>query len=112
MNDRDLSRLKLMYDFAKRIERRIDGVSLETFLKNVDVQDAVLFAIGHIGECANEMSNETKELYYDIAWQPLIGIRNRVFHSYGDVDMRIVYKAAAEHTTLLIEQLEAIGGVL
>ena len=111
MNDRDLSHLRSMYDFANRIKRRINGVSLQAFLEDEDIQDSVLFAIGHIGECASEVSKETQEKHSNIAWYALIGIRNRVFHSYKDVDMQIVYEAAIEHNPQLIKQLEAINGV-
>ena len=49
MNDRDFAHFESMYKFAKRIQRRIEGVSLETFLVDDDLQDSVLYAIGHIG---------------------------------------------------------------
>jgi len=37
-------------------------------------------------------------------------ICNRVFHSYGDIDMTIVYEAALDHTPMLVKQLEDIFG--
>ena len=110
MNDRDFAYFKNMYKFAKRIQRRIEDTSLETFLADDDLQDSVLYAIGHIGENANAISEETRDKYHDILWNALIGIRNRVFHSYEDVDMSIVYKAVKEHTPKLIEQLQKIIG--
>ena len=112
MKDRDLGYLRYMYEFAKRVERRILGVSLETFLEDIDLQDSVLFAIGHIGEFANKVSDETRDKYHDILWYELVGIRNRIFHSYGDVNMRIVYNAASINTPQLIKQLESIAGVV
>ncbi|MCL2098839.1 MAG: hypothetical protein FWH24_00185 [Oscillospiraceae bacterium] len=39
MNDRDFAYFERMYTFAKRVERRIAGVSLETFLGDEDVQE-------------------------------------------------------------------------
>lgn len=110
MSDRDFAHFKNMYKFAGRVENRISDVSLETFLADEYLQDSILYAIGHIGESANEISEETKAHYHSILWNALIGIRNRVFHSYEDVDMSIVYKAAKEHTPVLIEQLQRILG--
>ena len=114
MNDkvRDLIYLRYMHEFAKRVERRILGVSLEAFLENEDVQDSILFAIGHIGEFANKVSDETRDKYHDILWNELVGIRNRIFHSYGDVNMRIVYNIASINTAQLIRHLESIAGVV
>jgi len=110
MNDKDLSHFKQMHKFAKRVERRIADVSLEVFLEDEDIQDLILYAIGQIGENANEISEEAREKYPDILWNALIGIRNRVFHSYGDIDMQIVYEAATEHIAKLINQLLLILG--
>ena len=110
MNNKDHDRFVWMLKFAKRIERRIAGITLETFLEDEDIQDAVLFAIGHIGEKANSVSEETREAHQDILWSSLIGLRNRIFHSYGDIDMQIVYEVAAEDTPKLIAQLRSIIG--
>jgi uncharacterized protein with HEPN domain len=108
MNAKDLEHFKLMYGFALRVERRISGVSLDEFLGNEDLQDAILYATGQLGENANAISEDEREKHPDILWNAIIGIRNRIFHSYGDVDMRIVYRAAVTHTSELIMQLQAI----
>jgi len=110
MRDRDFTYFERMYEFAKRVERRIAEVSLCTFLEDEDIQDLILYAIGQIGENANAISEEERDRHHDILWNALIGIRNRVFHSYGDIDMRIVYEAAKEHTPKLIAQLQPIIG--
>ena len=110
MRDRDLTYFERMYEFAKRVERRIAEVSLETFLEDEDIQDLILYAIGQIGENASAISEEERDKHHDILWNALIGIRNRVFHSYGDIDMQIVYEAAKEHTPKLIAQLQSIVG--
>jgi uncharacterized protein with HEPN domain len=77
-----------MLEFAKRVKRRIFGVSLDTFLEDEDVQDLILYAIGQIGENANEISEKERDKHHDILWNSLIGIRNRVFHSYGDISVK------------------------
>jgi uncharacterized protein with HEPN domain len=108
MNDKDLSHFKLMLGFAKRVQRRIESVSLDDFFNNEDAQDMILYAIGQVGENANAISEEMRDAHNDILWNAVIGIRNRVFHSYGDVDMRIVYKTAVEHMPKLIVMLQKI----
>ena len=112
MNDRDLTYLQNMYGFAKRVKRRITDVSMTDFLVNEDIQDPVLYAIGQIGENANSVSEETRDKYHDILWNELVGVRNRVFHSYGDINMRIIYNVATTSITQLILQLESIEGVV
>jgi uncharacterized protein with HEPN domain len=108
MTDKDREHLARMLEFSRRIQRRICGVSLEAFIEDSDVQDMVLYAIGQVGENANAVSDDIREAHPDLLWNAVIGIRNRVFHSYGDIDMTLVYEAAVDHTPLLVQQLEKI----
>jgi len=108
MPARDYDHLQRMHEFSKRIMRRIGNVSAEDFLADDDLQDMVLYAIGQVGENASAVSDSTKDAHPEILWNAIIGIRNRVFHSYGDIDMTIVYEAAVGHTPMLIKQLEEI----
>jgi len=95
--------LRRMYEFSRRIIRRIEDVSMKDFLSDYDLQDMVLYAIGQVGENASAISDSTKDAHPEILWNAIIGIRNRVFHSYGDIDMTIVYEAAVGHTPLLVK---------
>jgi len=108
MRDRDYTLLSRMLEFSKRIKRRTLGISITEFLESDDLQDMILYAIGQVGENANAVSDEVRDAYPNILWSAVIGIRNRVFHSYGDIDMTIVYEAIIDHTPLLIQQLEDI----
>ena len=108
MSDKDITHLKQMLDFAQRAHRRISGMSIESFLSNDDLQDMVLYAMGQVGENANAISDETRNKHPELLWGPIIGIRNRIFHSYGHIDMSIVYEAAVEHVPIIITQVETI----
>ena len=108
MNDKDLVHLRLMLDFAQRVARRVSGVSIERFLTDEDLQDMVLYAIGQVGENAHAISDTTREKYHELLWGPIIGIRNRVFHSYGNINMSIVFEAITGHIPVIIRQIEAI----
>ena len=108
MTNKDYEHIKLMLDFAKRVKRRTAGASVAQFLENDDLQDMVLYAMGQIGENANAVSEAARNKHHEVLWDPIIGIRNRVFHSYGDVDMSIVYEAAVGHIPELIKELTKI----
>ena len=108
MNSKDITHLKLMLDFARRAVRRVSGVTIDRFLADQDLQDMVLYAVGQVGENASAISDTTHEKYHELLWGPIIGIRNRVFHSYGDIDMSIVFEAITDHMPVLIEQIETI----
>ena len=108
MTDKDRAYLQRMLEFSRRIQRRVSNTTVEAFLADENLQDMVLYAIGQVGENANAISDDIKEAHPDLLWNAIIGIRNRVFHSYGDIDMTLVYEAAVDHTPLVIRQLERI----
>jgi len=108
MINKDYEHIKLMLDFAGRVKRRISEMSVAQFLENDDLQDMVLYAMGQIGENANAVSDTVRNKYHEVLWSPIIGIRNRVFHSYGNIDMSIVYETAVGHIPELIKELTKI----
>jgi len=97
-----------MLMFARRVDDRIATISLQQFNDDIDKQDLILYPLGQLGENAGSVSKEVREKYHEILWNPIIGIRNRIFHSYESIDMGVVYRAAAENIPALIEQLECI----
>jgi len=108
MTDKDRAYLQRMLEFSRRIQRRVSNTTAEVFLADENLQDMVLYAVGQVGENANAVSDDIKESHPDLLWNAIIGIRNRVFHSYGDIDMTLVYEAAVDHTPFVIRQLEKI----
>ena len=108
MKERDLNSLKNMLMFAEKINSRIENVSLEQFLRDEEKQDLILYPLGQIGENANRVNEELREKCHEILWNPIIGIRNRIFHSYEDINMSVVYQAAIDHIPVLIQQLKKI----
>ena len=108
MNERDVNYVKNMLMFAERVRDRVKQISLEEFITDIDKQDLILYPLGQIGENAGRVSEETRDKFHEILWNPIIGIRNRIFHSYEDIDMRLVYNAAVQHILELIQQLRHV----
>ena len=102
MRDKDRQLLLSILAFANKVERRMTNLSFEAFLENDDIQEAILYALGQMGEKVNHLSAEFREQYPRDEWYGLIGLRNRIFHSYEDITMDIVYKVAKEQTGQLI----------
>ena len=71
MNERDLCSLKNMLMFAERINSRIKNLSLDQFLENVEKQDLILYPLGQLGENANRVSDELRQKYHEILWNPI-----------------------------------------
>jgi len=97
MSKRDL-RLFLMeiLEAIEKIERYIDSLSFEDFVKNEMVVDAVIRNLEIVGEAARNIPEEVRSKYSDIPWKRVVGFRNIVIHGYFDVDLEIVWVIAKE----------------
>ncbi|MCL2605205.1 MAG: DUF86 domain-containing protein [Defluviitaleaceae bacterium] len=108
MSGSDIKYLKNMLKFSEKIMHRIQNISLSQFLDDEEKQDLILYPLGQLGENANRVSEAFRDEYSEILWNPVIGVRNRVFHSYGDINMEVIYEIATENIPLLVKQLQRI----
>jgi uncharacterized protein with HEPN domain len=75
---------------VQAIESYITGQSLEAFLKDAKTQDAVLRRFFVAGEAAAHLTPETCAVFPGIPVNKIVGVRNRVVHDYGNVDLEII----------------------
>ena len=61
-----------------------------------------------IGEAANKVSPEFRQAHPQIAWDDMIGMRNRLIHAYFEVNLNIVWRTVNEELPPLIVALEPI----
>lgn len=52
-----------------------------------------MFRFIQISEYIKKLSIEFKESHNNIPWISIIGLRNRIVHEYGNIDLNIVYEA-------------------
>ncbi len=53
--------------------------------------DSMMFRLIQISENAKKLTDEYKECHSQIPWKDIYGLRNKIVHNYGDVDLEIVY---------------------
>ncbi|MBR5800181.1 MAG: DUF86 domain-containing protein [Lachnospiraceae bacterium] len=68
------------------------NVEEEELSKNEILLDSMLFRMIQISENAKKLSEEYKRKRENIPWIALYGLRNRIVHDYGSVDLKIVYE--------------------
>ncbi len=73
------------------------------------VVDAVVRNFEIIGEAANRLPTEFKDLYADIDWHRIRGFRNRIVHDYFGVDYQIVWVVKESFLPDLISRLQLLG---
>lgn len=67
------------------------NLSLEDYLANELLQDSMMFRLIQISENSLRLSEEFKENYRTISWMEIKGLRNRIVHEYGKVDLTIIF---------------------
>ena len=78
MKDSTHKRLERILEFAKKIERRINSISMDDFKQNDLLQESVMYCLGQIGEITSNIPDEEQEKYPGIFWHQMIGLRNSV----------------------------------
>jgi uncharacterized protein with HEPN domain len=70
-------------------------------MKNIDMKelnrdevllDSMMFRMIQISENAKKLSDKYIVMHKDIPWSAISGLRNRIVHDYGNVDLEIVYE--------------------
>lgn len=97
-----------MLDTARRVRRRMVGLTKEDFDQNEDLQLAITRLLQIIGEAAWRVSDATRAAIPSLPWKRMAGLRHRLVHDYFDVDLEIVWKTASGRMTELIDALEPL----
>ena len=87
------------------ILRHMQNVDSEELRQNEILQDSMLFRLIQISENAKKISQEFKDKRLDIPWTALYGLRNRIVHDYGNVDLEIVYTTLKEDLPELLAMM-------
>lgn len=96
-----------MLEAARLIRVYVAGVSFEDFLHNSEKRDAVALRISVLGESAARIDPATERLLPAIPFRSIRGMRNRIAHDYGAVDLKIVWAVTQNEIDPLIAALDA-----
>lgn len=97
-----------MMDACERVIQFVDGVDMARFIANVEKRSAVERQLFIIGEAANQIPIEVQQLYPEVPWRPIIGLRNMLAHGYWGLDASLVWDTAHNKVPLLLAQVRAI----
>ena len=84
----------------------MDGVTEAAFSADEVLQDAMMFRLIQISENARKLTDSFKAGYPQIPWGDVYGLRNRIVHDYGNVDLHTVYEMLAYDIPELLQSLE------
>ena len=95
-------------DAILAIERFIENISKNKFLKDDMIQSAVIRKIEIIGEAVKNLGGDFKGKYSFILWGRIAGTRNKLIHEYFGVDVEKVWEVTQKDLPLLKEQIYKI----
>ena len=88
----DKQRLAHILDAISEIETYTRNVNMKDFLKNSMMRFASIKQVEINGEAANYITPETKQLFPQIQWKEIIGMRHILIHEYFGVDTNLVWQ--------------------
>ena len=81
-------------------------VDIEELNANEILLDSMLFRMIQLSENAKKLSDEYKEKRGYIPWNAMYGLRNRIVHDYGNVDLNIVFETLKNDIPELLEMIK------
>ncbi len=87
----------------------VRGYDQITFEAERKTRSAVLYEIVLIGEGVKRLSLEFRERHPEIPWKQIAGMRDRVVHSFDEVDLGVAWSVCQIHAPSLIGALAHIG---
>jgi uncharacterized protein with HEPN domain len=93
---------------GKRIIEYTEGLEFDEFIKDSKTIDAVIRNFEIIGEAANRLPEDFKELHQNIDWHKIRGFRNRIVHDYMGIDYSIIWEIKKSFLPQLLLSLEEI----
>ena len=89
----------------KFIVDHMTNVDIEELNADEVLLDSMLFRMIQLSENAKKLSDEYKMMHGDIPWSAMYGLRNRIVHDYGNVDLKVVYETLKNDIPELLEVL-------
>lgn len=88
----DRQRLLHILEAINEIQTYTTNTDIKSFLANSMMRFACIKQIEIIGEAANIITPETKEIFTDLEWKQIIGMRHILVHEYFGVDFDLIWQ--------------------
>lgn len=103
----DRERLLDALDAAHLIATAVQ-LGRQRFDQDVFVQSAVIRWVQVIGEALTHVSAELRQSHPAVPWREAAAMRNRTVHGYFDIDLDVVWVAAANDVPQLASALRRV----
>jgi uncharacterized protein with HEPN domain len=100
-------RLRDMLDAAAAIQRHVPA-SQATLLNDEVTQAAHVRWTEIIGEAANYVHPTVRDAHPEVPWRQVVDTRNRIVHTYFEIDLDILWKVITEEIPKLVPLIRTI----
>ena len=104
----DRVRLQHMVDAANEALSFVAQKSKTELATDRALALALVKSIEIVGEAASKVSGELRSQSPDIPWADIVAMRNRLIHSYFDVNLDIVWQTVTVELPPLITQIQEL----
>lgn len=109
MSKRDLELyIEDIRDAISKIEKYVEGFSLDEFIKDTKTMDAVIKNLAVIGEAVKNIPSEIRLKYSEVPWAEIMGMRNKIIHEYFGIDEEILWETIQEDLPKFKEQIKKL----
>jgi uncharacterized protein with HEPN domain len=108
MSESDTIFLRDMLLYARDAVRFAGGKTRDSLDEDLMFARALIYTTGIVGEAAFNVSREFQVTNPQILWPQIIGMRNRLFHGYGDVNYDRLWTTVQMAIPELIVELEKL----
>ena len=99
---------KILVDLDFLIKHTKD-ITKDEFGKNELLLDSIMFRFIQISEHIKKLSITFRNKHPNIPWRDIIGLRNRIVHEYGNVDLDIIYDTVKEDIYVIEKLFKSIN---
>lgn len=85
-----------------------EGYLQAEFEDNAVLVDSTLFRLIQVSENSNKLTESFKQQHRSIPWRAMKGLRNRIVHEYGNVDLSVVYETVRDDIPELLRNLKGL----
>jgi uncharacterized protein with HEPN domain len=93
---------------VEKIQRYTAEYTYQEFIADEKTVDAVLRNLEIIGEATKQVPDTVTDRYDAVPWTEMAGMRDKLIHGYGSVDLDIIWETVTDDIPALHEQLQAV----
>jgi uncharacterized protein with HEPN domain len=104
-NDYYINKILMDLDF---LIKHTKGISKDVFGNNELLLDSIMFRFIQISEHIKKLTPDFRDEHSNIPWRDIIGLRNRIVHEYGNVDVSIIYDTVKDDIYVIKKLFKSI----